>query len=275
MRLSSTPLTSALPLLTAFALHSAGCGDDGAASHGATSEHHADTVGSSTDDDDTDTDSDSDTDADPILPARCEAPPGLGSPQTIAEAVALMNALPPPITIPCVIQSLDRPLAITATTSNISAQPAAGEGSPRIFVFSGPLVLSIVPDGTGRDLLEFGEPRGELDSLKGELKMPVAQPIPAGKPFDHLRFNEQVTVCGFCHRDERLAIDQDHPDAFISRALRPVDDRDVALEDLRAVHAACDPTLEPERCAILSAVFDHGPVIEQAFAEELGTIFDR
>jgi len=281
--LSSTPLTSALALLlTTLVLHAAGCGDDGTASHGASSESDADTDDSSTSapnsssdtDVDTDADADTDTDSDPILPARCEAPPGLGSPQTIAEALALMNALPPPITVACVIQSLDRPLAITATSSTLSAQPAAGAESPRIFAFSGPLVLSIVPDGAGRDFLEFGEGRGEIDSLKGEIKMPAEQPISADSPFEHLRFNEQITICGFCHRNERPAIDQEHPNAFISSILRPVEDRDVALEDLRAEHAACDPALTPERCEILSAVFDHGPVLEQRFPEELGTIFD-
>ena len=272
----------ALALLTTLTLLAAGCADDGPASQGPASESDATSDGSSTADEgstadtdtDTDTDTGTDTDSFPVLPARCEAPAGLGSPQTIAEALALLNALPPPITVPCVVESLDRPLAIAATTSTISAQPAVDAGSPRIFIFSGPLILSIVPGGTGRDLLEFGEPRGELDSLKGELEMPALQPIPPGKPFDHLRYNEQLTVCGFCHRDERLAVDQDHPNAFISRALRPVDDRLVPLDDLRAEHAACAPDLEPERCAILSAVFDHGPVFEEGFAEELGTIFD-
>ena len=275
---TSRDCPGALALMTTLALLAAGCADEGPVSQGPASESDVTSDGSSTSDEsstsDTDTDTDTDTDGLPVLPARCEAPPGLGSPQTIAEALALLNALPPPITVPCVVQSLDRPLAITATTSTISAQPAVDAGSPRIFIFSGPLILSIVPGGTGRDLLEFGEPRGELESLKGELEMPALQPIPAGKPFDHLRYNEQLTVCGFCHRDERLAVDQDHPNALISRALRPVDDRLVDLDDLRAEHAACAPDLEPERCAILSAVFDHGPVVEERFAEELGTIFD-
>ena len=258
MRLFSRLLTSGLPLLVALALLSAGCGDDETAIHGPTGESDADT--------------DAETDA--ILPVRCEAPPGLGSPQTIAEALELMNALPAPVTVPCFVQSLDRPLALTATTSTVSAQPAGSANNPRIFIFSGPLVLSIVPGGIGRDVLEFGEPRGDFESLKGELIMPVDQPIPAGKPFEHLRFSSQTTICGFCHRDEHLAVDQDHPNAFISRVLRPVDELLVGVDDLRAKHVECDAEFDPMRCEILSAVFDHGPVIEQSFPEELKTIFD-
>ncbi|HFE46326.1 MAG TPA: hypothetical protein ENJ18_12660 [Nannocystis exedens] len=198
----------------------------------------------------------------------------MGKPETIAETLALINALPEPITVACVVQSLDRPLAINATKSNFSAQPAVDEHSPRIFIFSGQLRLSVVPDGTGQNLLEFGQPIGEGMSLKGELEMPVEQPVSSGKPFDHLRYNDNITVCGFCHRDEYLAPDIGHPNAYISRSLRPVDSYAVALEDLRDEHLACDPEAEPERCAILSSIFSHGPVVHQDFPPELGTIFD-
>jgi len=199
----------------------------------------------------------------------------MGSPTTIVEALGLLNALPEPITIPCVLQSLDRPLAIKATSSTFSTQPAADNLTPRIFIFSGPLILSVVPGGTGRDLLEFGEPRGDGESLKGELLMPVELPIPAGKPYDHLRYTENITVCGVCHRDEHLAVELDHPNAFISRALRPDDDHIVELDELRLEHDTCDPALDPERCEMLSAIFSHGPVVEEEFPEGLATIFDR
>ena len=40
------------------------------------------------------------------LPRTCAAPSGLGSPSTIEEVVALVDALPKPTTLPCVLESL-------------------------------------------------------------------------------------------------------------------------------------------------------------------------
>lgn len=224
---------------------------------------------------DSETGTDSEGEPEPeVLPPRCKAPEGMGKPATIAETLALINALPEPITVACVVQSLDRPLAINVTTSNFSAQPAVDEHSPRIFIFSGNLVLSVVPDGTGQNLLEFGQPMGNGESLKGELEMPVMQPVFSNKPFDHLRYNDKITVCGFCHRDEYLAPNGGHENAYISRSLRPVDSYAVSVDDLRTEHLDCDPNAEPERCAILSSIFSHGSVVHQDFPAELGTIFD-
>ncbi len=221
----------------------------------------------------TGSDSEGEPEPEPLIP-RCKAPEGMGTPQTIAETLALINTLPEPITVACVVQSLDRPLAINVTTSNFSAQPAVDEHSPRIFIFSGNLLLSVVPDGTGQNLLEFGQPMGNGTSLKGELEMPVEQPVSSGKPFDHLRYNDKITVCGFCHRDEYLAPDIGHENAYISRSLKPVETYAVSIDDLRDEHLNCDPEAEPERCAILSSIFSHGPVVHRDFPAELGTIFD-
>src|SRR5687767_916415 len=108
----------------------------------------------------------------PVLP-RCRAPAGFsGSPRTIAEAIALVNALPPPVTLACFLQSLDRPLYAYATYSVISLQPAVGARSPRIFLFdgkSGGLVMSIVPEGMGSHALEFGQFVDETRTIKGEI----------------------------------------------------------------------------------------------------------
>jgi hypothetical protein len=202
----------------------------------------------------------------------------MGSPTTIAAVLDLLNALPEPVTVACVVESLDRPLAINATSSTFSAQPAAGGESPRIFIFvaDGALLLSIVPDGDGAPLLEFGQASGYADgeSLKGELHMPVALPIPADKPYDHLRYTETVTSCGVCHRDERLAAEIDHPNAFVSRALRPDPLRDVPLADLELEWTLCDAAATPARCEVLDAVFNHGPVEARDFPEDFATIFD-
>ena len=202
----------------------------------------------------------------------CRAPDGLGSPQSIDEALTLLNALPSPVSVPCVIQSLDRPLGFRATRGTVSAQPALSEKSPRIFLLNDHLTLSIVPDGRGRELLEFGESDGNGNSLKGELNMPIATPVTADKPYDHLRYNEHVTVCGLCHRDEVVAPEAGHANAYLSRAFKPLPQEVVDVDDVRAEWEACDPEVEPDRCAMLGAIFDHGPVEERLFPENYGTI---
>lgn len=204
---------------------------------------------------------------------RCVAPAGMGSPQTIAEAVALMNALPEPITIACVVEALDRPLTLYATGSRVSAQPAAGPQDPRVFILSGDLLLSVVPAGEGQPLLELGQQVEPGWSLKGEVALPLPQPIAAAAPYDHLRYNADVTICGICHRDERRAEGIDHPNAYVSRALRPVAGEAASLAVLEGERARCDPALDATRCAILAALLDHGPVEWQALPADWQTIF--
>ncbi|MCA9656867.1 MAG: hypothetical protein KC486_00850 [Myxococcales bacterium] len=272
MSRSATQLRIAL--LAGVAL--AACGGDDSASVDAATESTANATDTGTGAD-TGTETDMDTDGE-AAPRRCVAPEGMGSPTTIAAALELLGALPEPVTVACVVESLDRPLAINATSSTFSAQPAAGGESPRIFIFvaDGALLLSVVPDGDGAPLLEFGQASGyaEGESLKGELHMPVALPIPADKPYAHLRYTEAVTSCGVCHRDERLAAEIDHPNAFVSRALRPDPMRDVPLAELELEWTLCDADATPERCAVLDAVFNHGPVEARDFPEDFATIFD-
>ncbi len=187
-----------------------------------------------------------------------------------------MNALSPSVVdVHCVIQSLDRPLRLTSTIGIISAQPAGGERDPRIFIFQENLVLSIVPDGPGRKLIEIGEYVTALESLKGELNMPIERPVTSDKPYGHLRYNEDLTVCGFCHHNERPDSHVNHPNAYISKAFKPLESELISLESLRRERELCALHEErSDRCKIYQAIFDHGPVIEGAFPDELSTIFD-
>ncbi|MCB9702266.1 MAG: hypothetical protein H6711_10250 [Myxococcales bacterium] len=271
----STRVTLALAALLATSLGGSACGAVTGEASG--SEASGDEGSESASDSDGDTnmgvDTDDTTDPEPA-PRRCVAPPGLGAPQTIAEALALLGALPEPVDVACVVESLDRPLAIQAITSKFSAQPANDPKSPRIFLFLGGLTLSIVLDGPGQGLLEFGERVGETESLKGELIMPVALPIPEHKPFEHLRYDEVLTTCGICHRGERPSPTIDHPNAIISRALRPSDELEVTIDDLLVAQASCDVGAEATRCALLDALLSHGPVEEGAFPATYSTIYD-
>ncbi len=205
----------------------------------------------------------------------CVALSGMGSPSTIDEIVQLLNALPGPVSVPCLVQALDRPLAINSTSGFVSAQPAESVHNPRIFIFTDGLALSIVPAGRGRDLLELGQYETPEESLKGELHMPVETPVTKDSLYGHLRYDENITVCGLCHREERLAPEAGHPNAYISSAFRPRESELVALEAVRSEHEGCDAAADPERCAIYSAIFDHGPVVHRDFADGLLTIFDQ
>lgn len=196
------------------------------------------------------------------------------SPKSVAEVVELLNALPKPLSLPCFLESLARPLWLRAANSEFSAQPAVGARSPRIFLFNDPLIMSVVPAGPGAQLLELGERRSPVTSLKAELEFPITEPLDAEAPYRRLAFNESLTVCGACHQGEKLAADVGLPLAFISQALRPVANQHVPLSKLMAELDACDAREEPERCALLGALLGVTPApLEGDFPATFNTFF--
>jgi hypothetical protein len=212
-------------------------------------------------------------DAGVIDPPRCVAPEGAPtSPQSIADVLALVNALPSPVTLPCFLQALARPLKMHASVSLISAQPSVGMRSPRIFLFFDGLRISIVPAGAGAPLLELGEIRDESRSLKAEILFPVMTPLDAVTPYERILFTPNVTRCGFCHPVEEPDPDITFATAFTSVALRPLDSYAVSIASLASELSICDPTAEPDRCATLRALFDQGSPVEQPFPADLPTL---
>lgn len=208
------------------------------------------------------------------LERTCPPPPGVSAtPTTIAQTVELINALPRPASLDCFLESLDRPLRITSTVSTVSLQPADGARSPRVFLFSGDLVMSVAIDGDGKHLLEFGEPVTPTRSLKAEIAFPLTDTLPVEAPFTRVMEGDG-TSCGLCHGSEEPAMNGPVPEAFVSDALRFRDDELVELDALEAEWQACDPDLEPERCARLDAIFGHGEVLDQPFSADLPTIYD-
>jgi hypothetical protein len=191
----------------------------------------------------------------------CTPPPGFsGTPRTIEAAVALMNALPKPTTLPCFIESLDRPLELYLTSSTLSLQPADGERSPRTFLVLGDLVMSVVttPDFIFR--LELGYRSAPGRSIKGEVLFPLGQDVTATMIEDRIRIGD-ISICGGCHGAETRPSDSFFLDgAFESSIATPLYPFEVDLESLKAQAALCDRALEPDRCAQLSALFDHGDV---------------
>lgn len=195
----------------------------------------------------------------------CVAPAGVsGSPKTIEDVVALINALPKPVTVPCFLASLNRPLKVSLTSNPFSAQPAVGERSPRIFIMIGNLFISVVPEGDGAKLIEFSSLLTVDTSIKAELSFPVTARLTPEAPYERIRF-QGGTACAPCHANETRVSSITFANAFSSRALQPRPDFKVDLDYLRVETRGCDSAIEPERCAILKALFNYGPVQSQDF----------
>jgi len=205
--------------------------------------------------------------------ATCRPPAGsTGSPRTIEEAVTLLNALPKPTSIACFLESLDRPLHAFATSNTISAQPAFSPASPRIFLRLEQLVLSVVPEGESSHLIEFSYLlEGDARSIKAELSLPLAETVPASAPYQRVLSTDPAglarggTVCGLCHAGEQRVENIDFAAVFSSVALRPNPDSQVSLATLAQAQKSCDAAVQPERCAMLTALFDHGTVLQAEF----------
>jgi len=203
---------------------------------------------------------------------RCAPAPGTtGSPSSIAETVDLVNGLPKPVSLACFLQALDRPLRLVATQSFFSAQPASGRRSPRIFLFMEGIIHSIVPEGDASNLLEMGEATTPGNSIKAELEFPVVEDITLATAFERLPL-DNITTCGVCH-DGRVPV-LGIEGAVESEVLRPADRELVPLAELEVEAQSCNGELEPERCAMLEALFQHGEVIGTAFPSTVRTIFD-
>lgn len=184
-------------------------------------------------------------------------------PRTVGQVVERIDALPRPVTIPCLVASLPRPLSVVATTSAFSAQPADGRRSPRVFLMGDPLILSIAISGAGKDLLEFAERTDPARTLKAEVGFPVTGAIVPDDAFARVRTGPSQTNCGLCHRAEAP-----HPTVdggFVSAAFRPNPGELVPLAELKAELASCDPASERDRCLRLIALLGLGPTTQGAF----------
>jgi hypothetical protein len=207
---------------------------------------------------------------------RCTVPQGhSGRPNTIAEAVAHIQALPPPVDIPCVLQSFARPLPVLASSSVFSAQPGRGDRSPRLFVFFDGLILSFATEGHGSHLLEFAEFIGPTTTVKAELEFPLdPTTLEVEDAFTRVQDEDRGTVCRLCHRNEEPAPEALYPGAFASDALAPEIRTILELGEVRVYADACDPTEDAHRCDVYDALFLAGDVVPGEFAPEIQTIFD-
>ena len=193
---------------------------------------------------------------------RCVPANGVsGAPRSIQEVMILMNTLPRPTTLDCFLQSLDRPIDVVATNSTASLQPAIdGADNPRMFIVRGPLEMSIVPTGTASAVLLLGFRTTPSRSIKTEILFPLQADITDSNLFERV-LRGSSTKCGDCHADESQTSEPDFfGTVFESDVIEPLPFQDVAVDTLRMESQSCDPQVQPERCAMLSALFDYGDV---------------
>lgn len=189
----------------------------------------------------------------------------LTDPETIDELVNLINALPKPLTADCFMKSLKRPLYVNASSSTLSAQPADGWSSPRIFIFKGNLIIALVPTGVGSKLLEFSEMINSQRSIKGEIALPVLSNISHTDPFARINYPNR-TSCSGCHTSELLESTINGVPVYSSIAFRPRPSDDVYLDYLKDAHYLCQAQMSTSSsCNFWSGLFSHGDVIAKPF----------
>ncbi|MEY2932128.1 MAG: hypothetical protein RL033_2877 [Pseudomonadota bacterium] len=197
-------------------------------------------------------------------PGACQAALGVSAaPETISQALVLLNTLPKPTTLECFLQALERPLNVYFTSSRFSLQPAPDASSPRTFIQRGSLYMSFVFAGDASDTLEFGYRPVPNRSIKAEIEFPITRDLNEDSLFDGIALTDTTTRCGACHRSEAHEEFPGFPEGvYASDIFEPFESLEVDLETMRTEVAGCDTSPETERCLLLSALFENGPLLQ-------------
>ncbi len=188
-------------------------------------------------------------------------------PKNIKDLIKYINGLPKPMELDCFLQNLKRPLYVNATSSKASVQEADGAKSPRIFIFKGKLIISLVPSGKGSTILEFSEMVNSTRTIKGELSLPIYSKVMPPEAFQRIITAGNKTSCSGCHQEEEFEYySEGGAKVFSSVAFKPEDDQMVTLSSLSREHYLCNAAgSETKRCKILNGLFSHGEVLSQDF----------
>jgi hypothetical protein len=189
----------------------------------------------------------------------------LGAPKSIQETIALINALPRPVTMECFLTSLKAPLSVFAVNNKFSAQPAVDQASPRIFILQNKFVLSVVPGGVGRSLLEFSELNIGSESYKGELEFPINETVTIEQILNQTTGTSTTSNCINCHSGERKIDYKSLGNLFVSNVVAPNESQRVVQPYLKAQAAACNPAINKYRCDMLNAIYIKGQAQDAAF----------
>jgi hypothetical protein len=173
-----------------------------------------------------------------------------------SDLVQFLNELPRPLTLPCAVAALPRPLGVMATDSVISLQPAFGRLNPRIFLRTpgSGLVLSVTLVGEMSTHLETAEAVEHGVSVKGDLPFPRTGPINEREFFSDI-LASRGTSCGFCHAGEYEARRVDGVPVFASRALMPLSSQLMHPTSIRGLADGCSVGDGSLRCQLLRAIF--------------------
>lgn len=180
------------------------------------------------------------------------------SPNTIDEATDLINQLPKPLTVSCFLASLKKPLQVYAVDNVFSAQPSAGPEDPRIFLFSGNLVISVVPKGPSSEVIEFSQLTSDGKSVKGEIAFPVTAQLPGDAPYSKIKDGSVGTACRICHGAESRDLSITRGEAFKSGIIEPDSYNRIGSTTLNRVALNCNSSENLERCRILNSIFVNG-----------------
>lgn len=185
------------------------------------------------------------------------------TPKTIDEVTDLINALPKPLSLPCFIESLSRPLKVSLTLSKLSAQPAVGNDTPRIFLFIDNLILSVAPDGKGKDLLELSQLYTDSKSLKAELEFPILENISDTAGFDRIDIGGRSS-CNGCHSAETIDTSITDANAYTSVAIKP--ETYMSLTDFQQENYKCElATSLDYRCQMIMSLFKFNQLDSEIF----------
>lgn len=175
-----------------------------------------------------------------------------------AALVDMLNSLPRPLDLPCALSALPRPVTLVGSKNIISAQPAAGAKSPRVFVRAGgTLIVSITLAGDASSHIETAEVESEGYSIKGDLTFPLTGAVSERDLYASiLNGTSPGTACSGCHAGERQVRTIGDVPVYTSRALAPISGQKVLLPGLQSLHDECAGTSAGDtRCQMLRALF--------------------
>lgn len=187
------------------------------------------------------------------------------NPKTVDQVVELINRIEKPVTLPCLISFLPKPLKIYAVNNQASAQPAGGPDSPRIFLFNENLILSVVPDGIAKDYLEMSEVVGIYRSVKAELKFPINDIVVNGEPYLTITDQAGATTCRGCHENATPSTTITSGPAYVSDMILPNPTKRVLDTDLKYWAQYCNSNLTPFRCTMLKNIMLNGQAADAPF----------
>lgn len=204
---------------------------------------------------------------DPLAPFCGEgARPRPGPLDTQGDVVALLDSLPLPLGLPCVLAALPRPIAVVGSSNPVSAQPASGPRNPRLFVRAGGrLILSLALSGPAIEHLETAEWAEPGYSVKGDLEFPLAVAVAERDFFVGIvNARHSATACSACHAGEHAVREAGDVPAFASRALEPPSSQLVPLTAVRGLADDCAAEdAADQRCQMLRALFRAPDAVEQ------------